>query len=133
MMVADQTTQQQQIRALVYLIQYGGNIYSMVGVTSAQQFGQYTNLFQGTMNNFKELRDQNKINRQPERIRIKSVAQNGTLAQALKHFDMEDKRLDEISVLNGMRLSDQVTKGKLIKTIEGGKYDDSQLPNAMRK
>lgn len=132
MMVADQSTQEQQIRALVYLIQYGGNMYSMIGVTTAQQFGQYTNLFQGTMNNFKELKDQSKINRQPERIRIRTVAQNGTLSQALKHFDMQDKRLEEIAILNGMHLNDQVAKGKLIKTIVGGMDDDRNLPNAMR-
>jgi predicted Zn-dependent protease len=132
MMVADQTTQQQQVRALVYLIQYGGNIYSMVGVSSAEQFRQFVNLFQGTMNNFKALKDESKLNRQPERIRIRTVAHNGTLSQALKSFDMEDKRLEEIAVLNGMQLNDQVAKGKLIKTIEGGKYDDRILPNAMR-
>jgi predicted Zn-dependent protease len=131
MMVADQNTQQQQIRALIYLIQYGGNTYSMVGVSSAQQFNQFVNTFQRTMSNFKELTDPGKLNRQPERIRIRSVTQNGTLSQALKSFDMEDKRLNELSVLNGMHLNDQVTKGQLIKTISGGR-DGGALPNAMR-
>jgi hypothetical protein len=59
------------------------------------------------------------------------VTQNGTLSQALKSFDMEDKRLNELSVLNGMHLNDQVTKGQLIKTISGGR-DGGALPNAMR-
>lgn len=132
MMVADQATQDQQVRALIYLIQYGGNVYSMVGVSSAQQFRQYANEFQGTMNNFKQLTDASKLNRQPERIRIKTIQQNGTLRQALTSFNMEEKRHEEIAVLNGMHLNDQVTKGKLIKIISGGKQEDNSSPNAMR-
>jgi predicted Zn-dependent protease len=132
MLVADQNSQEQQVRALVYLIQFNGNIYSMVGVTSAQAFNQYANMFRGTMDNFRELTEQSKLNRQPERIRIRSVVRDGTLSQALKSFDMQDKRLEEIAILNGMRLNDQVTRGTLIKTIEGGRDDERNLPNAMR-
>ena len=130
MMIADQTTEQQSVRALVHLIQYGGNIYSMVGISTKEQFSQYLRTFQHTMNNFDELTDRDKLNRQPERIRIRTVSRNETLEQALRGFEMGQDRLAELAVLNGMYLKDPVSKGQLIKTIEGGKYPTRESPNA---
>ncbi|WP_026463583.1 M48 family metalloprotease [Adhaeribacter aquaticus] len=129
-MVADQQPQQQgqgqqtqgqqtaSVRALIYLIQYGGNIYNMMGVSTLQDFNSYANVFTASMQNFKQLTDQSKLNRQPERVRIKTVPQTGTLSQVLRSFQMPDKRLEELALLNGMALTDQVTKGSLIKVVD---------------
>lgn len=116
--VADQQQEQATIRTLTYLIQYGGRIYSMMGITSAQQFDAYARLFSNTMESFKELTDASKINKQPERIRIKTVKQNTTLAQALQPYTKDSKRLEELAVLNGMQLQDRLEQGTLIKVIE---------------
>ena len=70
------------------------------------------------MESFRTLTDQGKINKQPERIRIKTVQQDGTLAQALKHYGTSDKRMEEVSILNGMSATDKVDKGMLIKIID---------------
>ncbi len=119
-MVADQTAQQQQqsLRTLTYLIEYGKNIYAMIGVSSLNDFNTYAQTFKASMEKFNILNDQAKINKQPERIRIKTVQQNGTLSQALQGFKTKDKRMEEVATLNGMKLSDSVNKGMLIKIIE---------------
>lgn len=127
--IADQVQQQQQqqaqgVRTLVYFIQYNQNIYTMLGASSTTDFNSFFALFQNTMNGFSALEDASKINRQPERIRIKTVQQNGTLSQALTGFGMPQKRLEELSIINGMHLNDQVQKGMLIKVIEGGVNND---------
>ncbi len=116
--IADQTQQQGVIRTLTYLIQYDGRIYSMMGITSAQQFDAYAQLFSNTMQSFRELTDASKLNKKAERIRIKTVPQTSTLAQALQSFKMENKRLEEIAILNGMNLQDRVERGTLIKVVE---------------
>ncbi len=127
-MVADQVAQQQQqqqqtqqqapaVRALIYLIQYNGAIYNIMGVTTAQDFNNYANLFTNTMQSFRQLTDSEKLNRQPERVRIKTVAQTASLSQVLRTNQTPDKRLEELAILNGMQLTDQVTKGMLIKVI----------------
>jgi predicted Zn-dependent protease len=69
------------------------------------------------MKNFKELKDVSKLNKQPERIRIKPVKQSGTLKMALNSYNMAESRQEEISLLNGMQLSDRVLAGSLIKII----------------
>ncbi len=70
------------------------------------------------MQNFKELKDLSKINKKTERVRLKTVNKTSTLEQALRGFKVVDKRLEELAVLNGMKLKDNVTQGTLIKVIE---------------
>jgi predicted Zn-dependent protease len=120
LMIADQVQQQQEAgaRALIYLIQYGDNIYTMLGASSIADFNAYTPLFQNTMGGFRALNDPDKLNRQPKRVRIKTVQQNGTLSQVLQQNRADQKQLNELAALNGMKLNDPVQKGMLIKIIE---------------
>lgn len=121
--IADQTPQQNQqqsqqtIRTLSYIIQYGNVFYLIMGITHVNDFNTYAPYFQATMQSFKELKDATKLAKKPERIRIKTVAQTATLDQVLRSYKMDVKRLEELAVLNGMKLTDRVEKGTLIKTI----------------
>lgn len=90
----------------------------MLGATSKANFNTYFHTFQNTMRSFDELTDPEKLNREPERIRIRSVQQTGTLSNALSAYQMPQKRLEELAVLNGMQLNDRVQQGMLIKTVE---------------
>lgn len=122
-LIADQQPQQQQaaqqaLRTLMYFIQYGGNIYNLIGASTQADFNAYMQLFQSTMGTFRELTEPSRINKQPERVRVKTVGQNGTLAQALSSLQVNQKRMEELAVLNGMTLNDRVERGMLIKVIE---------------
>lgn len=118
--IADQQQQQGTIRTLTYLIQYGGNIYSMMGITSAARFNEYANLFLNVMQSFSTLTDPEKLNRKPERIQIKPVKQTTTLARALQSYNVSNERLEEMAILNGMNLQDRVEQGMLIKVVVRG-------------
>lgn len=115
-----QQGQQQQaaIRTLSYFIQYENNIYHIIGVSSANDFNAYAPLFTNTMQSFRALTDQAKLNKKPDRVRIKTVSQNSTLDQALRRFNVQTNKLEEHAILNGMKLSDALTQGTLIKVIE---------------
>jgi predicted Zn-dependent protease len=121
-MTADVKPQQQgqasSARTLTYLIEYGGNIYMLLGASSPADFNNYSTTFTQTMRNFKQLTDTQKINKLPERVRIKTVRQTGTLRQALANYKVHEKRMEETSILNGMNLTDQVAQGSLIKVVE---------------
>jgi predicted Zn-dependent protease len=106
------------VRTLTYLIQHGGAIYAMLGASSATDFNTYASHFSSTMQGFRPLTDQAKLNKQPERVRIKTVRQSSTLAQALRANSVPDKRLEELAILNGMQLTDKLNSGMLIKVIE---------------
>jgi len=113
--------QQQQnggvLRTLSTFIQYNNTIYHLVGLSMAADYNAYTNVFLNTMQGFRTLTDASKINRKPERIRLKTVAQAGTLDQILRGYNMPANRLEELAILNGMLLTDRVPAGTLIKTI----------------
>ncbi len=121
-MTADVKPQQEgqasTARTLTYLIEYGGNIYMMLGASSPADFNNYSQVFSQTMKSFKELKDIQKINKPADRVRIKTVRQAGTLKTALLNYKVPEKRLEEISILNGMNLTDRVAQGSLIKVIE---------------
>jgi predicted Zn-dependent protease len=123
-MIADQQPQQQQpqqqqatIRTMSYIIQHGGNNYLLIGVSGLADFNNYVPYFQNSMQNFRQLTDASKLNKKPERIRIKTISKAGTLEQALRSLNAPANKLEEIAVLNGIQLNDRVTQGMLIKVI----------------
>lgn len=123
-MVADVKPQQQQqqqaasTRTLIYIIKHSESMYLLLGASSVADFNTYSPYFSQTMKNFKELKDAAKINKLPERVRIKTVKQAGTLQQTLVNYKVASKRLEEMAILNGMNLTDRVSQGSLIKVVE---------------
>lgn len=113
-----QQQQQAQIRTLSYIIQYGDLIYLLLGVSSITDFNNYQPFFTNHMQSFKELRDPAKINKKPERVQLKTIAASTTLEQALRNYRVIEKRLEEHAILNGMKLTDRVAQGTLIKVLE---------------
>jgi predicted Zn-dependent protease len=88
-----------------------------MGVASTNNYNNNVSTFKYTLDNFKELKDAAKINKKPERIVLKEVTQNGTLAQALKAFGVNESRFEELSILNGMKSTDNIPAGSSIKVI----------------
>jgi len=117
---ADQVPPQGQqggVRTVSYLIQYGQLIYHMIGVAGPADFASYERTFLGTMQAFRELTDQAKINKKPDRVRIRTVKQATTLEQALRGYNTPQNKLQELAILNGMTLTERLSQGTLIKVI----------------
>lgn len=106
------------IKTLSYIIQHGDHFYNLMGVANNDQYQEYLPVFKGSLDSFSVLKDSEKLNRQPERIRLKTVNSSGTLEQALRALKVPEDRLEEISLLNGMLLTDEVSKGTLVKVVE---------------
>ena len=126
--VTEQATQQQQgqpqqsaadkLRILSYFIEHKGMIFQLHGVTKAADYAAMERTFLYTMEGFNVLRDPAKINRQPDKIKIATVQRGGTLASVLQSYKMPTDKLDELSLINGMQLTDQVASGTLIKLVD---------------
>ncbi len=106
-----------EVRLMMYHIQDGGNIYKFAGLSRTPDFNVYKNYFTSTFNKFDTLTDPSKLNRQPERIRIKEVSRTANFQDVMRSFDMPSNRLDELAILNGMEPDKQVKQGTLIKVI----------------
>ncbi|NJL74848.1 MAG: M48 family metalloprotease [Saprospiraceae bacterium] len=105
------------VQLLSYLIRDGDLIYVFHGMSLPAKFSFYRSEFENTMTSFSRLTDKSKMEVLPDRIRIKTVTQDATLSSALLGFGMANSRLEELSILNGMKTTDVVKKGMLIKTI----------------
>jgi predicted Zn-dependent protease len=116
-MVAEQKQEATTTRVLSSLIQFEGNIFSLMGVSDLSKFASYEPVFLNTIRNFKELRDSEKLNRKPDSIKIKTIPQQMTLQEAFQNFGMPSDRFEELALLNGMQLTDQLSKGMLIKVV----------------
>lgn len=116
-LIADQIQEQQTIRINATLIQFDGNIYSIMGITTLANFPTYLPNFQQTMNAFQELKEADKLNRKPDVVRIKAVPRRMTLQAALQHFSMPQERMEELAILNGMALEDTLEKDMWIKVV----------------
>ncbi|MFK7982090.1 MAG: M48 family metalloprotease [Saprospiraceae bacterium] len=122
-----QQQQQQDVRILSYAIQYGSNVFMIHGVAAAADYPNFQRTFEYTMTRFDELRDPAKINRVADEIKIEEVRRAGTLDQVLRYFNMPTDRLEEIALVNSMKLTDQISTGMLIKTIvNNGQYKAGQ-------
>ncbi|TGE28005.1 M48 family metalloprotease [Hymenobacter metallicola] len=122
--VADQVQQDPQtgqqvagIRTMVYLIQDGKTIYALLGASAPADFPSYQPTFSTTMEGFARLTDPDKLNRKPEHVRVKTLKLRSSLSQALKSNGVPDARLEEMAILNGMQLNEQVNAGSLIKVV----------------
>jgi predicted Zn-dependent protease len=113
-----QQQQQPQVRALLSFIQHEGNIYALLGATSANDFRSYAPIFQSVIGSFSVLTDASKLNKQPERIRVKEVPASGALSDAFQRLGVDQKRMEELATLNGRHLQDRVERGTLIKIIQ---------------
>ena len=119
-LIADQQPEQQNqpvLRTLSYIIQYDGIFYHLIGVSAINDFNTYSPSFSYTMQGFRPLTDQVKLNKKAERVRIKTVASAMTLAQFFRQYNIPEARLEELAILNGMKLTDNIVKGSLIKII----------------
>ncbi len=105
------------LRILSYFIQYNNNIYKLHGLSLKSNYNKYSAYFLDTMENFKKLTDQSKINVKPEKIKIVTAKKNSTLRQLFADNKMPSDRHEEFAILNSMKLNDQIKKGTLIKVV----------------
>ncbi|MEL6863957.1 MAG: M48 family metalloprotease [Bacteroidota bacterium] len=119
-LLADQINQQDangSIRILTYIIQFDQLLLQLDGLALTNDFAQYERTFENSIRNFDRLSDPDKLNRQPDRIRIRKVNRDGSLAETLRDFKVSSQDMEEIAILNSMELKDQLKRGSLIKVV----------------
>jgi predicted Zn-dependent protease len=113
--------QQQQAQPSVtvknVMVQYNNLIYSFIGACETPDFQRYDPTFSSVMFGFRQLNDPSKINVLPERVQIKTVANSTSFQEAMRSFGMPEARWKELSILNGMQLTDAVSAGTLVKVV----------------
>ena len=115
----DETTGEKTVGSeiLTYCINYNNTIYVFHGVSSPTDFKNYGVAFSETMNGFNKVTSSARLNVEPERIRVKVVPQSMNFQKAMTYFKMPEARLDELSIINGMKSTEYLPKGTKVKVI----------------
>lgn len=117
MLISDVQGQQGVLRVVSYFILYENNVYVFHGISAQADFANYQPTLESVMKGFKKLTDSSKINVKPDRIRVKKLTRPMTLRDALLSFGTPDSKLEELSLVNGMNLTDTLPAGTRIKTV----------------
>ncbi len=99
-------------------IKKDNQVYTFHGFSSPDQFRSFRAAFEGPMNNFKNLTDNRKINVLPERLDIVETNRNVALRSFLAQQGTPSDRLEEIAIVNGMQLNQNVGAKSLVKVVQ---------------
>jgi predicted Zn-dependent protease len=114
----DQQTGQVSTNMVIsYFIEYGSMIYMFHSVSTEADFASYSTTMEASMKTFAQLTDASRINVKPKRVWVKKAPRAGTLASTLSYYNMPQKMMEELALLNNMELTDQVPAGKYIKIV----------------
>jgi predicted Zn-dependent protease len=105
------------LQILSYFIEKDNRIYVFHGFTNQALFSNYESTFQATMEEFNVLKDKAKLNVKPDRLKMRRTSKTMTLQEALKTFGVADKDLEQMALINGNKLNDNIPAKTLIKTV----------------
>jgi predicted Zn-dependent protease len=109
-------TQQGQLAALVYFIEYGGNVYQFMGITAANTLGTYQGAFQNAQQSFQRLADQNYLNRQAVRLELVRVPNATPFRQLLQGRPVpQGMTQEELAIMNEVELNTTIPAGTTVK------------------
>ena len=108
------------IRVVSYFIHKDKSIFYFHGLSAPSVFDKHLNTFERTMRGFRELSDPKKINVKPDRIRLRTTKAAGSVESAFRTMGIPKDDLDDIALLNGMQLSENLPANTLVKVIEKG-------------
>jgi predicted Zn-dependent protease len=103
------------LQAVSYFIAKGEKVFTMHGLSSRDKFSQYSGVFNRTLGGFKQLNEPSKINVKPKKLAVRAVNRAATLRAVLGQFGVADDKLEDLAIMNGMKLDETVPAGTLIK------------------
>jgi len=110
-------TEEGNLAGLANFIKKDGQVMMFMGYTGDSKFVTYSDLISDSLNSFKPLTDQTKINVKPERIKIIKAGKTDSLANILKPYGYSAEKQKQIAIMNALELSDKVAAGTLLKII----------------
>ncbi len=112
------TAQQQNgsVAFSVTFIEFGGNVYQMMGLTSPNAFSRYASAFRSTAGSFESLTDTRYLNRQPSRLELATPGGGSTLQSLLQGRTLPNGlSAEEIAIMNQTELTARIPEGTRVK------------------
>jgi predicted Zn-dependent protease len=117
-LVASISDGRQQLRTTSHFFEKGGVVFVFHGVATVQEHARLAATLALPAGSFAPLTDQVRLNRQPQRIAIKTIAQATTLQAALQGYQVPAQLWPRIAWLNELQLGDRLVAGQRIKIVK---------------
>ena len=112
-------TAQQQNGAVGFsatFVEYGGNVYQIVGLTAANSLRQYASTFRSVAESFERLTDRRYLDREPSRLEVTTLQRPQTLQSLLRGRTLPTGLTeDEIAIMNQVELGETIPAGRTVK------------------
>ncbi len=112
------TAQQQDgssIAALAYFIEYGGQVYTFLGVTPEANYNKYRDEFRRAATGFRPLTDRSILNVQPTRVNVVPASRTAAFQTFVSSNLPRNTSAQDLAIMNGVELGTTIQKGTLLK------------------
>ncbi len=109
---------QQKIRIVSHFFQRGSEVFAFHGVADAAGFQRLAATLETPAASLAPLTDRALLNRQPQRVVVKSISRDASLEETLRGFKVATALWPRIAWMNELRLTDRLHPGQRIKIIE---------------
>ncbi|MDT8442662.1 MAG: M48 family metalloprotease [Desulfuromonadales bacterium] len=112
------TSGQQQAVVISHFYQKGSDVFAFHGMTENANYATLKDVMQSPAKGFAVMTDRAKLNKQPQKIVIKSVARATILEKMLQSLKVDQSLWQKIAWLNGRELNEVLAGGERIKIIQ---------------
>ncbi len=95
----------------------GERMYQIFAYTSPDRYPRMRNVFRQIIGSFSRLTDPEDLAAQPQRIVLYRVPRETSAREALLDSGVAESQLEEIAIVNHVRLADRVEAGTLLKSV----------------
>jgi predicted Zn-dependent protease len=99
-------------------LQKSGMVFYFSSLSKALDFGSYDSTFRAVISSFVELRDPNRLNRQPQRVKILKADGGKSLKAIFSDNDVKKELWPTLAVANGMDVNGIPEKNQLVKFVK---------------
>ena len=104
------------VQFLASFVEYGGNVYELLGITSPQGYRTHGRTFRSTIESFDRVTDSRVLNRQPIRIQVVTADRTATFESFLAGRPDVPGLTDEgLAIINQTGLRDTIETGTKLK------------------
>lgn len=113
-------TEQGVLHGVATFIEYGGNVFQMLGYTTEQGWRNYANSLADAVRSFRELNDPSRINVQPQRVKVVKLQNAATLSQIARQYNSAASPATLALINQTSNENATFRAGDLVKVVVGG-------------
>jgi predicted Zn-dependent protease len=110
------TTQQGTLQFTAAFIEYGGNVYQLIGIAPQASYAQVRGALQQSIQSFERLTESRYLNRQPSRLDVITTSRSASIQSLLSGRTLPGGvTAEDVAIMNQVNLGDPIPSGTAVK------------------